>query len=91
MTTVIVLLGILKETLVQRRWQSYDNNDDTNTKKDKTTVFIMCLQAGLAIAGNYLYCVTKTLLGGQMWSFKGVFCVKLRVAGAKTCFITFFP
>ena len=42
-TTAIVFLGILEETLVQLRWQSHENDDDMNTKKDKTTLFIMCL------------------------------------------------
>ena len=41
--TVNVLLGILEEMLVQLRWQSYDNDDNMTTKKDKTTLFIMCL------------------------------------------------
>ena len=42
-TTVSALLEILKETPVQLMWQSYDNGDDMNTKKDKTTLCIMCL------------------------------------------------
>ena len=42
-TTVIAFPGILEEMSVQLRWQSYDNDDDVNTKKDKTTLFNMCL------------------------------------------------